>query len=189
MEQIHLMFNPKQSIIIYDFAIYSTKKTDDADTMRCDAGAHSAYTRECSRWEKWCGGNESRPMFWLSASSTKLTTTCICMYVSYLRIISQWDWCCHHLKWCAIQSPIHCPSIALFVFLVVARSNNVHTHTHTTCLSILRFILSSDSSFSLLLIWAERQEHSIRDLSVSLCVVCTCQVWCCRYKTTIIFVG
>lgn len=26
MEQTHLMFNPKQSIIIYDFAIYSTKR-------------------------------------------------------------------------------------------------------------------------------------------------------------------
>lgn len=39
MEQTHLMFNPKQSIIIYDFAIYSTKKSDDDDG---DAGAHSA---------------------------------------------------------------------------------------------------------------------------------------------------
>lgn len=29
MKQTHLMFNLKQSIIIYDFAIYSTKKKDD----------------------------------------------------------------------------------------------------------------------------------------------------------------
>lgn len=31
MEQTHLMFDPKQSIIVYDFAIYSKKKSDDDD--------------------------------------------------------------------------------------------------------------------------------------------------------------
>lgn len=161
IKQTHLMFNLKQSIIIYDFAIYSTKRKM---MMR---------ERESMQW--WifemrnCSGSGSKSWLtiWLSVSQT----TCICTLSTHHFIL--------RLVWPSFKMMCNPMSLTLSLLLSHIFSRSHFVPIHLMIHSVTWLFINS------FLIWTERQKHSVRDLSV--CVVCTCQVWCCRYKTTITF--